>query len=516
MADDQPNVLFLMTDQQRFDAIGALNDGPLYTPNLDRLVESGVTFTNAYSQCPVCVPARYNIRTGREPSTIEYYGNNGPGPADETPGERAGGYLGDAMQERGYRTFSVGKSHTSPKSEDIGYETHLRSEELYGDVETRKEGDAYGRFLAEDATAYDFLEQPHGERSEMYFMPQLSPLPAEVTVENWAAEQAIDLIHADDDRPFFGMVSFIGPHPPLAPPIPFNRLYSPDDVRDPIRGERAVDHMDEQIPYMNYKIWAHDEGETVDDLRIRTLRARYYGEVTYIDQCVGRILDALEAAGADENTLICHFSDHGEHLGDHHAWQKESFFEQSARIPFVVRWPGELPAGERRDDLVCLTDLFGAATAAAGDADLRDGVDLLGLARGDAEGRDRLVGFHSEPGTRRSKFMLREGRWKYIYMANGGREQLFDVESDPHELEERSDANPDVRDRLRATLVEELQSRGIDDAVAGDDLWSAPFEALDRERIHQMAGWKGVHGFPDDPATVVDAVELGSTDAYTE
>jgi choline-sulfatase len=516
MADERPNVLFLMTDQQRFDAIGALNDGPLYTPNLDRLVQSGVTFQNAYSQCPVCVPARYTIRTGREPTSIEYYGNGGPGPADETPGERAGGYLAEAMNERGYRTFSVGKSHTQPTYEDVGYDTHLRSEELYGDRETRRERDAYGRFLAEEAPEYDFLEQPHGERTEMYYMPQMSPMPAEITVENWAAEQAIDLITEDGAAPFFGMVSFVGPHPPLAPPIPFNRLYDPDGVRGPIRGDRDVDHMDEQIPWMNHLIWAHDEGESVDELRIRTLRARYYGEVTYIDQCVGRILDALEAAGEAENTLICHFSDHGEHLGDHHAWQKESFFEAAARIPLVLRWPGQLPAGERRDDLVCLTDLFGAATAAAGDADDRDGVDLLGLARGEAAGRERLLGIHGEPGTQGATFMLREGPWKYVYIANGGREQLFNVERDPEEREELTALEPSVHERLRRQLVEELQSRDLDAALDGDDLWASTFERYERSRIHQLASWKGVEDFPDDPATVVEDFDLGSTGTITE
>jgi len=130
---------------------------------------------------------------------------------------------------------------------------------------------------------------------------------------------------------------------------------------------------------MNYLIWASDGDEPVDDLCVRTLRARYYGEISYIDQCLGRVLDVLEERGNRENTVVCFFSDHGEHHGDHHAWQKESFFEQSTNVSFVLSWLGELPTGERNDDLVCLTDPFGIATQAAGDVGTRDGIDVLDL-----------------------------------------------------------------------------------------------------------------------------------------
>jgi choline-sulfatase len=514
MPDDRPNVLVVMTDQQRADSIAALGNEDIYTPNFDRLVESGVAFTNAYSQCPVCVPARYNIRTGREPPTIDYYGNGGPGPEEGTVEDVAGAYLPRAMADRGYRTFGVGKFHTQPRDEDLGYEDQRYSEETYGTAAVRRDHDDYGAFLAEEFPEYDFLEQPHGERTEMYYHPQMSPLPAAVTVENWAADQAVDLIGADDDRPFFGFLSFVGPHPPLAPPIPFNRLYDPDEMPSPVRGDPDVDHMDEQIPWMNHLIWATDGDQPVDDLRARTLRARYYGELTYIDQCLGRVLDALEETGQREDTLVCFVSDHGDHLGDHRAWQKESFFEQAANVPFLVSWPAELPAGETRDDLVCLTDIFGLATGAAGDQDCRDGIDLLGLLRGEAPGRDRLFGYHGVPGTRAFTMMVREGRWKYVWIANGGREQLFDLAADPDELEQRVDEDPGVADRMRDAAVAELRRQDLSAAVEDDGLRAFDYERRERDRIHQMASWAGVEGFPDDPAAVVDGVDLGSAAAY--
>ncbi len=155
----------------------------------------------------------------------------------------------------------------------------------------------------------------------------------------------MEQIQATDGRPYFGFVSFIGPHPPLAPPIPFNRLYDPDRMPNPVRGDLKTDHLDEHLPWMNHNIWAED----ITDARARVLKARYYGEITYIDECLGRILDAVEARGDGENTLICFFADHGEHLGDHYAWQKESYFEQSCHVPFLLSWPGancgKQPAG---------------------------------------------------------------------------------------------------------------------------------------------------------------------------
>ena len=289
----QPNVLFVMTDQQRADTIASLGNHSIYTPNLDRLVARGVSFVNAYSQTPVCVAARYAVRTGRDPLLTRVFSNGQVPPAvdqAEQMTDRCGSYLGQTMQGLGYRSFGIGKFHSQPWDEDLGYDVHLRTEEILADPQ-RRAGDAYGAHIAEHAPAYDFIEGLHGERTEMYYMPQMSPMPAEHTVEGWAADRAVEQIErTDDERPFFGFVSFIGPHPPLAPPIPFNRLYDPDLMASPVIGDPAVDHADEQIPHMNYGVWAED----ISDSQARVLKTRYYGEITYIDDCLGRILDAVE------------------------------------------------------------------------------------------------------------------------------------------------------------------------------------------------------------------------------
>ena len=140
-----PNVLFVMTDQQRADTIAALGNGQIHTPNMDRLVRRGAAFTHGYSTCPVCVPARYTIRTGCEPHTTGIYHNGQPDLLPEQPQameERCGAYLARAMSGLGYRTFGMGKFHTSPRNEDLGFETHLHSEEMYGTLGDRAR-DAY-------------------------------------------------------------------------------------------------------------------------------------------------------------------------------------------------------------------------------------------------------------------------------------------------------------------------------------------------------------------------------------
>lgn len=505
----QPNILYVMTDQQRFDTIAALGNEQIYTPNFDRLVRRGLTFTNAYSTCPVCVPARYTVRTGCEPPTTRIFSNarSAPVPGQaETMQGRCGPYLAATLHDLGYRTFGIGKFHTQPWDEPLGYEVHLHSEELYGSLDQRRR-DAYAGWIAREHPEYDYIEALMGERTEMYYMPQVSPMPEEVTVERWAADRAVEQLQVADARPYFGFVSFIGPHPPFAPPVPFNRLYDPDRMPSPVRGDPEVDLMDEQLRWMNYAIFADD----ISDARARSLRARYYGEITYIDDCLGRILDTVEARPDAENTLICFFSDHGDHLGDHHSWQKESYFEAATHVPFLVSWPAVLPIDTRRDELACLTDLFAIATHAAGAPETRDGVDLLSVVAGEAAPRPFVVGMYGEPGTPLFKVMVRDAGagegavWKYIYIANGGLEQLFDLRTDPHELHNLAGARPDVARMLRTTAASACDVPGARDALQGGDLRAFPRADRELVRIYQFDYSRGVTGFPDRPEDALKA-----------
>ena len=276
-------------------------------------------------------------------------------------------------------------------------------------------------------------------------------------------------------------------------------MYDPDRMPDPVLGKIEQDHLDEEIPFMRYAIWA----DAINGPLARIVKARYYGEISYIDFCLGKILDYVEANPNSENTLICFFSDHGDLLGDHHGWQKQNFFAGSCRIPFLLSWPTQLPMNVGREELVSLADLFGIATEAAGQCELREGADLLGILRGDCAPRSFLVGMAELPGSEFFKVVVVKDEWKYIFMANGRREQLFDLKQDPHELSNRAHDTPEIRKNLYALAVARCGVRGAQDALEGDELRSFPYQERPRQRIYQFDRSKGVKGFPEKPKDVL-------------
>lgn len=482
----RPNVLFVMTDQQRFDTIAALGSREGVTPNLDRLVARGVACTNAYSSCPVCVPARYGLMTGCEPSRTGWFSN-----WQEVPDVPAncGPYLAQVMGTLGYRTWGLGKFHTEPRDEPLGFDVHEYSEELWPTEEIFQKDD-YVRWLMDRAPAFAHLEQVHGERSDMYYVPQCRPQPRELCSEMWLASRAEEEIAREDGRPYFGFVSFVQPHPPNAPPIPYNRMFDPDTMPAPAPSDPEIDRVDDYLGWMNHAIWADD----VSEFQTKQIWARYHGSISFIDECVGRILDAVERRPDADNTIICFFSDHGDHMGDHGAWQKESFFEASCRVPYLVSWPRRLPGGGRCAELVSLTDLFGLATKVGGAQQLRDGQDLLDALEHARPCRERLFGMFGTPGTRHFKAMVREGAWKYIWFANGGKELLFNVEENPEESVCHARAQGERIGRMRSALIDELRGHPQTlPALTVEGLRPFTFEPFPRVRIKQFA--RGITDF---------------------
>ena len=191
----RPNILYLMCDQFRFDCIAAQGNPYVATPNLDRLVRRGISFDNAYSTCPVCAPARLTLRTGREPYTTLCYDNGAPRPMpgmSEDLHERCGDYLAREMTRRGYRTFGIGKFHSTQSTlEDMGYDEQMNTEEMWSNPEERAR-DAYAGFMMREHPEYNHIQQLHGERTNMYYFPQLSPFPPRLTVEGFVADRVVE------------------------------------------------------------------------------------------------------------------------------------------------------------------------------------------------------------------------------------------------------------------------------------------------------------------------------------
>ena len=462
-----PNILFLLTDQQRADTIAALGNPIIRTPALDRLVREGTTFDRAYSPSPVCVAARFALITGRAPHRSGVV-DNMPSP----PGARS---IMEVLAARGYETHGTGKMHFTggDPRRPWGFSSRDYSEEGTTD-------DDYSDFLR--ARGHGHVIDPHGLRSEYYYVPQPSQLPAPLHHTQWVAERSIDFLRRRDrSRPFFLWSSFIKPHPPFESPNPWNRLYRSAEMPDPIMPNGSPAHwsfwnrVQNRYKYMDGGYNAHLQ---------RTQVAAYYGAISMIDQAIGRIL--AELGEEVEDTLIVFSSDHGEMLGDFGCYGKRCMLEPSARVPLLVRHPARYAAGVRCRVPVSLLDLFPTFAAAAGaeaEAQASDGIDLAAV----AGGRRIRSGVLSQFSQRALGLYLNaEAEWKYIYSAADRREWLFNVATDPHELRNVAGdpASREPLERLRGQLLRRFEADGYAWAV-------------------EKGKWRdyGIADFPSDPRT---------------
>ncbi|MAG34966.1 MAG: hypothetical protein CL878_01750 [Dehalococcoidia bacterium] len=478
MSEERPNILLLMCDQLRADSLAYAGHPLVQTPNIDRLAASGVQFTRAYTESPVCVPARINALTGLHSWQVGI-SDNGPSPDHTVP------TLGTLLTEQGYFTQAIGKMHFRPARNHRGFQRMWLSEE----IPTYRADDEFLQYLQDQG--YGHVKEPHGQRHELYYQPQVSVLPEEHHTTAWTADRTVDFIAQNRNRPFFCFTSFIKPHPPWDPPRPYASMYDPAAMPLPARHPSDREPADTHLLVQN-----HGKGvDNPDDDLVRLIRARYYGLISHIDRNVGKIIAALEEHGLAERTLIVFISDHGELLGDHYAWGKRSFYEGSARVPFLVSWPGHLPAGETCGHLVSGCNLLPTFLTAAGAADAVPSnvtsQDLLHLCEDTATtGREVLIGQFASG--RQMKLMLRWDDWKYCYFANGGRQQLFNLRDDPHELTDQagnhSELCTDAGDRLVQHFREGGNSGALDDS--GDELLAYPFERLPLGQINrQHALW---------------------------
>ena len=474
MASEQPNILLIMCDQLRADSLGCAGHPLVRTPNIDRIAQRGVRFTRAYTESPVCVPARINVMTGLHSWQLGIY-DNGPTPDHTVP------TLATLLTDQGYYTQAVGKMHFRPPRNHYGFQRMVLSEE----VPPYRVDDDFLLYLK--AHGYGHVEEPHGQRHERYYQPQVSVLPQEHHTTAWTADRTIECIEQNRNRPFFCFTSFIKPHPPWDPPRPYDALYAPESVPMPVRQPSERDPLDTHLLVQN-----HGKGvdDPPDDL-IRLIRARYYGLIAHIDRKVGHILDALDASRLTERTIVVFIADHGELLGDHYAWGKRSFYEGAARIPWLISWPGHLPEGETRDQLVSSCDLLPTLLAAAAPAAAMPSSvtshNVVPLLRDPAlPGRATLMGQFASG--RLMKLMLRGKDWKYCYFANGGREQLFDLAADPGELENLATTDPQRCRWARAALAQTCRDLGHRDALdeSGAELRRYPFERLPLGGVNQQ------------------------------
>ncbi|GAB5562204.1 MAG: hypothetical protein SynsKO_38510 [Synoicihabitans sp.] len=405
-----PNILIFVTDQQRADTIARLGNPIIRTPVLDRLSAEGVTFTRAYSPSPVCVPARCALATGQHPAQSECWDNM------DMPNTAS--YM-EILQRQGFQTHGIGKMHFMPDHEKMwGFESRDISEEgKPGDFINHVRAAGFGHVLA-----------PHGLRSEHYYAPQPSQLPAHLHESHWVADRSIDFLQKRDrNRPFLLNCHFIKPHPPFENPTPWSYIYRTDEMPPPYVPENCDDFLTRVNQLQNR--FKYKDRSRFDDLGWRTLKAAYYGAISFIDYQVGRVLEAL----GDEldNTLVIFTSDHGEMMGDYGCAGKRCMLEASARIPLIARLPrGEL-AGKRVSTAVSLIDIFPTVTqlggASAESTGETPGSSLVDIAHG-AE-PDRVV-FSQFQAKWMGHYMATDGRTKFVHSAADQKSWTYSIDED--------------------------------------------------------------------------------------
>jgi arylsulfatase A-like enzyme len=455
--------LFLLTDQQRFDCVGAAGNRVIRTPNMDRIAREGVLFRSAYSSTPTCTPARSAILTGLSPWHHGMLGMTQM--AQRYPLEKP-----QVLRDAGYYTTTIGKQHYSPMRNGHGYHRMILDEHCgCGQVH---DPEIIARRAGEDRSDYEawFFSQapsldPHATGLGWNDYPAKAfALPEHLHATRWTGDTAVNFLKEyDRNQPFFLKVSFIRPHSPYDPPERFMHMYADANLPAAHAGKWAARY--EERNSARDDIW---RGK-LTSAEIRRSRQGYYGSISFVDEQVGRILEALEQRGWMDETLIVFTSDHGDMTGDQNLWRKSYAYEPSAHIPMLMRWPSGLLSAARGQTLaqpVELRDLLPTFMEAAS-APLNhpiDGRSLLSLVQNSGAGwRDYIDLEHNITYSPENHWNgLTDGRSKYIFHARDGEEQLFDLDRDPHELQDLAgDPQHEATLRLwRQRLIGHFAERG--------------------------------------------------------
>jgi choline-sulfatase len=419
---ERPNVLLVMADQLAAAHLPAYGNTIAHAPRLTQLARDGAVFENAYCASPLCSPSRFAMLAGRRPSQIAAYDNAAELPAG-TP------TIAHVLRAAGYDTALAGKMHFVGPDQLHGFEERLTT-------------DVY-------PAGFDWTpdwQRPLAERLEWYHNTAslLSSRIAEAAMQTdyddevcfRAVQKIRDLSLRADCAPFFLTISFTNPHDPWEIRQRHWDLYDEEAIAPPAVGPLPRAEADAHSLRLRDMIGL--DRRPLDEAEVRRARHGYFAAVSYLDERVGEVLDALAATGLERSTIVVFTSDHGEFLGERGLWYKMSFLDGSARVPLIVRGPGVLPrrvsgAVSQLDLAPTLAALAGADTGGAG----FEGRDLGGVLAGQAEGPCEAFAEYLAEGVRAPAVMIRRGRHKYV-RCPGDPDLLYDLEADPHELRDRA------------------------------------------------------------------------------
>jgi choline-sulfatase len=432
---DRPNVLFLMDDEHRSDVLGYAGDDVVRTPTLDRLAETGVVFENAYTPSPRCVPARQCLMSGQLPRTCgcETYGEDLP-PEYMTFSRR--------FAQHGYETVAAGKLHHTGDDKAQGW-TRLVSGGGCNVETIDGEAERYERPLSEVkwSDAKEIRRAGVGKPDTGWKSAR----------DEYHVRGALGEIERKFSNPYYDRQN---PDRPIALKVSLSQPHYPYLTTE----ERFTYYLNRVDPYVDEEPFEHpflrrrrvEVGDDVSEREVRRATAAYYGMIETVDEYFGRVLDALERAGEDlDEWIIVYTSDHGEMLGEHGVWEKGHFFEASAGVPLLIRYPERFDPGVVEEN-VNLCDLFATLCDLAGlsvpEGHRLDSRTMVPLLEGDAENwNDETVSAYGDD------LMIKRGDLKYQHVS-GGKDVLFDLGADPDETANLVDdpAYADAVERFRA------------------------------------------------------------------
>ena len=439
------NLLFILSDEHTREITGCYGHDLIRTPHLDRLAARGSRFDNAYTNCPICVPARASLATGRYVHQIRLWDNAHP-----YCGEPRG--WGHRLMDAGSHVTAIGKLHYRSAQDPTGWSEEIDTLHVVDGV-----GDLKGciRQDMQERSSASNLASEAGRSESTYTRYDARTADNAIT---WLRREAAQ----QRDQPWMLFLGFVLPHFPLKAPPEFYDLYP--DLPEPrlyAQEERpthpVLQAMSRVSAYDNY----------FDPEKVKIARRAYFGMVSYLDHCIGRVLEALEACGLADDTRIIYTSDHGDNIGHRGLWGKSNMYEESAAVPLILAGP-DVPQGHTVSTPASLVDCYQTILESTGvplnpeEENHMPGHSLLQLAHGATPERTIFSEYHAM-GALSSFYMVREQHWKYVHYV-GYAPQLFDLESDPHEKIDlgTSPAHVDIIDRcekkLRAVVDPEATS----------------------------------------------------------
>jgi arylsulfatase A-like enzyme len=467
----RPNVLLIMTDQQKATAIRMYGNPDVPTPALERLAARGIRYDQCYTPHPLCVPARVSFWTGR-------YSHETGSRTNEIPMPAGASHFARTLKEAGYRLALVGKNHCF-EGEDVALFDYQYIFSHQGPDDPEDD---------QVAEVVRWIRNPSGQHSPTGDRPapgpaRVNPYRAEHCPTAVLERKTIEFLEqqAGSETPFCAWISIPDPHGPLQCPEPYASMHPPESITLPPWSADDLDQKMERIRVFRDML-GYDR---LSEEMIRQRVSIYYGMIRFLDDAVGKIVEALERLGMAEDTIVAFCSDHGDYSGEHRLTDKSStFLESMTRVPLIVSWPGHLPEGAVERSLVSLLDVVPTCMALA-DVPLPDGIDGRVLPGCGGEPRDAVFSEYGAGGPRLRLAdlprlleqrwqdqtprlpllrwreaeghpkMVRMERYKYVYDPTDEVDELYDLEADPweHRNLASSKEHADVRRRMRDRLL---------------------------------------------------------------